>query len=225
VAAGRPIGKTRGIAHWGMLGAASQFIFIAGWFSADFLQGGHYSAIRYDVSEMASLTAPHAWLLLACQGLAGAGTIAFALFGLRPALMITATAGRSGPWLLVLSALGLDNLSDAFFRLDCRTVDGCTGISWHAQLHNIVGTVTIVVLVIAPFIIARRLRQAPEWTNLAAPSIVVGGLLVTMWAATLLTHNIGFEGLFQRALLFIAAAWVAALALRLSTSGQRRRIL
>lgn len=218
VAEGRR-GRTRGRARWGIVGAAAQVIFVGGWFVADFLQGARYSAIRYDISEMGSLTAPHAWLLLVCQGLAGIGTVAFALLGLRPALPITATAGRSGPWLLALSALGLDNISDAFFRLDCRTVDGCAGVSWHAQIHNVVGTITIVVLVIVPFVLARRLRRAPQWVDLALPSVIVGVVLVAALAATLATHDAGYEGLSQRILVLIAAAWAAALAVRLWALG------
>jgi hypothetical protein len=213
------VATRRGSARWGFVGVAAQVIFVAGWLTADFLQGARYSALRYDISEMAALGAPHAWLLLLAQGLAGAGTVAFALLGLRPSLMIAGQAGRSGPWLVAFSALGLDNLSDAFFRLDCRTVDGCSGTSWHAAIHNIVGIVTIFVLVIAPFVLARRLRRAPAWTGLAGPSVIVGALLVAALAATLLTHNAGFEGLFQRILALIAAAWVAALAVRLWSLG------
>jgi hypothetical protein len=216
--------STRRIAHWGVIGAAAQLIFVAGWLVADSLQGARFSSFRYDISEMGALSAPHPWVLLLSQGLAGAGTVAFALLGLRPGLMAAGLASRSGPWLLAYSALGLDNLSDAFFRLDCRTIDGCTGVSWHAEIHKVVGTATIVVLVIAPFVIARHLRHIPEWTNLALPSIIVGGLLVATWAATLLAHDTGFEGLFQRVLLFIAAAWVAILALRLRRM-ERARIL
>jgi hypothetical protein len=43
--------------------------------------------------------------------------------------------------------MGLDNLSDAFFRLDCQAADpACTpaaaASSWHGKVHLVVGLVS-----------------------------------------------------------------------------------
>ncbi len=70
-------------------------------------------------------------------------------------------------------------------------------------------------LVIAPFIMARRLRRAPGWADLATPSGVVDVLLVARSVAYLLAQTAGWAGLFQRLMALIAPAWAATLAVRL----------
>jgi len=83
-------------------------------------------------------------------------------------------------WLAALSAI--QGITDAVFRPDCRAADGCTqaqaAASWHGQLHAAIGFASIVVLVLTPFVLARRFRRLPEWRDLAAPSVVVGAGLV-----------------------------------------------
>jgi hypothetical protein len=69
--------------------------------------------------------------------------------------------------------MGLDNLSDAFFRLDCRTADpGCTAAasSWHAKVHLAVGLISAVATIAAPFVLAARMRYVPGWRDLARPT-------------------------------------------------------
>lgn len=137
--------------RWLAVGAiAAQVIFTAGWVIGAAVQRGPYSATEHYISDLASLTADHAWILLVAQGIAGVLTIAFALFALRRDAPVAA-------WLVAASGLGLDNLSDAFFRLDCRAIDvGCVQSSWHAHLHGTVGTLTSLATLLAPFALARR---------------------------------------------------------------------
>jgi hypothetical protein len=95
-------------------------------------------------------------------------------------------------------------------------VDGCTGTSWHAGIPTVVGISTIVILVVTPFILARRLRRAPGWTDLARPSIVVGVLLAIGLLAYILTESVGWSCLVQRGMAVVAPVWAGALAVRLS---------
>src|SRR4051794_13898412 len=91
---------------------AAQLLFVGGWLVLGAVEGGGYAAGRHDISDLAALTADHATLARLTLGISGAVTIAFAV-SLLPVL------GRSA-WLIALSLPGLDNASDAFFRLNCR---------------------------------------------------------------------------------------------------------
>ena len=121
--------------------------------------------------------------MLTCQAVGGLCTIVFALGALRPALRPGGWAGPVGAWLLALSALGLDNVSDAFFRLDCRRADGCTDAqqtaSWHAQVHGIVG-ITVLLFIVAPPVLAWAMRRTPGWRGFAWLSLAVGVLSLVL---------------------------------------------
>ncbi|GAA3347044.1 hypothetical protein GCM10020358_60340 [Amorphoplanes nipponensis] len=97
-----------------MAGAA---LFTAAWLAAGLWQGPGYRWTRDDISEMGAVTAPHAWLFLVPQAVAGLLTIGFALFALRPVLRPAGTVGIVAAWSAAGSAV--QDLSDAAFRLDC----------------------------------------------------------------------------------------------------------
>jgi hypothetical protein len=198
---------------------AGQVLVTAAWLVGGMLQTGGYSVARDDISDLGALTADRPWVLLIGQGVSGTLTMVFALFVLRRAL---AAAGHRGPvsaWLVALSAAGLDDLSDAFFRLDCRAADlGCTEVvatsSWPGAIHGIVGSITFAILVIAPFALARRMRLVPAWRSLAWPALWYGVLLaaaVAIFVALSITANGGYA---QRAVALLGSAGVIALALR-----------
>lgn len=201
---------------WGLVGLGAQVLSVASWLVAGFMQGADYSPLRDQISYMGATSAPHPWVLLVPMGLAGAGTIAFALAGLRRGLAADTRAGQLGPWLLACSALGLGSVSDVFFRLDCHAAVGCTPASTPAVIiHLVMGTVTFLVLVVAPFVMARRLRRVPEWGDLAGPSVATGVLLLVGLAASLVPAVAPIAGLVQRGMALLAAIWIAMLALRL----------
>jgi hypothetical protein len=80
---------------------------------------------------------------------------------------------------------GLDNLRDALFRLDCRAADqGCTTAaaagSWHGRIHLVVGVVSGVATIAAPFALAARMRRADGWRDLARPATRFGLLLLAV---------------------------------------------
>ena len=126
---------------------------------------------------------------------------------------------RSVRWLLALSGVAIDDLSDAFFRLDCQgSQPGCTEAtsmaSWHGQIHAVVGTVSFVLMVIAPFFLARSMRKLPSWQSLARPTKYFGaGLGVLLVGYLALTGQDG-QGTFERIIAVTASAGVCLLAVK-----------
>jgi hypothetical protein len=211
-----PAGAAR-LQGWAAVGLAGETLFTVAWIIAGTIQGAGYSSIRDDISDLGARTAGYPWLLLAPQAAAGIAVAAFALFGLRPALSAAGRPGWTGPWLAALSAI--QNVSDAIFRPDCRAADGCgqtqATASWPGQVHATVGLLSVVLLVVAPFVIARRLRRLPDWRNLAGPSLIVGVMLAAGLVAVAAPQTAAVHGLVQRAMALLGATWGILLALRL----------
>lgn len=209
-----PRPSSRPLARWGLIGLISEIVAVCTWLVAGAWQGPAYSPVHDDISDMGALTAPHVWAFLIPQALAGAGSIAFALFGLRPALIQAGRAGRSGPWLAALS--GIQDLTDAVFRLDCRAADGCSqaqaSTSWHAQAHSAIGFACVLLLVVTPFVLARRFRRLPQWRRFAAPTVLLGIVFVVGLIVILAPSTAAYQGLVQRAIALGGAVWGIAVA-------------
>lgn len=200
-------------------------VFTAGWVLGGALQGGGYSPVRHYISDAAALTADQPWILLAAQGVAGVLTIAFALLALAPSLHVHGHGPPVSAWLVAASGLGLDNLSDAFFRLDCREVDAAclasTGeASWHAQIHNTVGTLTSAATLLGAFALARRFRITPAWRAATGPAIAFGVAIGLGMVANIVLDDA--HGLAQRFGRLVAALGVALLAIRVATANPAR---
>jgi len=218
------------IKRWAAAGLAAQVIFTLGWLLADRWQGPGYSAVRYTISDETALGAPHAWFLITCQLLAGAGTIGFALFGLRPALVPAGPVARYAPWMLAVGALAYLVI---WPRVPCRLADAGCSIHQHLAssggLTDAIGSgVLIGVLVMTPFPLWRRQRELPEWQP-ARPVMIAARLLgpvLIIAAAAQGPYAPGpQEGLLERALALLTAAWICTLAVILLTSsaaGQHR---
>jgi hypothetical membrane protein len=166
-----------------------QLLFVLGLLAAGAVQDSRYSPARDDISDLGALTAQHPWVVLAPEGLAGVVTIAFALLVLRPALALSGRRTALGAWLLAGSLMGLDNVSDLLFRLDCRRADpGCTAErqegSWHAQVHELVGLLCALATVAAFIALGRRMRELDAWADLAVPA----GVFAVAYLALLLTY-------------------------------------
>jgi hypothetical protein len=202
---------------WGAV--AGVVVFNLGWLLAGAVQGGGYSVASHDISDLGALTARFPWVMLTAQGVAGTLTILFALFALRPALAVPGRRQAVGAWLLAASLMGLDNLSDVFFRLDCRAADqGCTAAaaasSWHGRVHLAAGLLSGIATIALPFALAARMRHADGWRDLARPTILAGSLLVAVLAAYVAFEGKTGGGYLQRAAIVIFSAGVVTLALR-----------
>jgi hypothetical protein len=76
--------RDRRAAWLAVAAVAAQVLFVAGWLVGGAIEGHGYAPGRHDISDLGALTAHHAWLSQVTGGTAGALTIAFALFALRP---------------------------------------------------------------------------------------------------------------------------------------------
>ena len=203
---------------------AGVVVFNLGWLVAGALQTGGYSVAAHDVSDLAALTAQAPWVMLLGNGVAGVLTIGFALFALRPALAVPGRRSALGAWLLAASLMGLDNLSDVFFRLDCRVADpGCVPAgSWHGTVHMVVGALCAVVTLALPFVLAWRMRRLDGWRDLARPSVVFGVVFaVVLFSYAALEGRTG-GGYLQRAAILLLSGGVVALALRVRSLARVR---
>jgi hypothetical protein len=201
---------------WGAI--AAQAMFVGGWLVLGSIEGHGYSSGRHDISDLGALTAHHVWLNLPTIGIAGALTIAFATFALRPALMQADLKQPASAWLVALSLPALDNLSDAFFRLDCRAADrGCAAsnaaASWHGKIHVIVGAIAAIATLIAPFALAYRMRRLAALRDKARLTLVFGLLLVASIVAYGALSDTDVQGWSQRAAAVLVASGVVVLAL------------
>ena len=198
---------------------AAQVVFVAGWLVFGAIEGHGYSAGRHDISDLGAITAHHVWLNALTLGISGALTIVFAIFALRPALMQADLKQPVSAWLVALSLPALDNLSDVFFRLDCRAADsGCTASqaasSWHGKIHVIVAAIAAVATIIAPFALAYRMRRLDVWRDLARPTLVFGILVVASLVAYVALNGTGAQGWSQRIAALLVTSGVVMLALR-----------
>ena len=205
-------------------------VFNLGWLLTGAVQGGGYSLASHDVSDLGALTARSPWVMLTSQGIAGTLTIAFSLFALRPALAVPGRGTALGAWLLAASLIGLDNLSDAFFRLDCRAADqGCTAAaaasSWHGQVHIAAGLLSAIAMVAAPFVLAARMRQANGWRDLARVTVLAGALLLVVLLGYAALERKTGGGYLQRAAIVLVSVGVATLALRVRSLARSRDVV
>ena len=141
-----------------------------------------YHPAKENISALASLQAPHPWIMLI--GFAGlSASAAAAGFALRGRL-----AGRSGTvaWAcLLVVAAGIACAGAA--REDCSTaLEACKAletsgaVSGHHVLHELVSGVSFLLLVVVAFLLARALRATPGAARLATPARVAGATCATL---------------------------------------------
>jgi hypothetical membrane protein len=200
---------------------AAQVCFVGGWLVVGVVEGDGYSALRHDISDLGALTAHHPTLLRLTLALSGALTIAFALV-LRRHL-------GNAALVVALSLPGLDNLTDAFFRLDCRAADaGCSTsdalASWHGKAHVVSFVVAGLATLVAPFLLSRAMRRSDGWEDLAAPTTRFGLVTIAVLAATAATGGTAIQGLTQRIAAVVVVSGVALLAVRVVRLESRRAV-
>src|SRR5438034_2996182 len=198
---------------------AAQVLFVGGWLIGGAIEGHGYSAGRHDISDLTALTAHHAIFNRATLLASGSLTAAFALWALRPSLTVPGRGVALSAALVAVSLPALDNLSDAFFRLDCRAADaGCTSSvaasSWHGTIHIVAFIVAAIPTVVAPFALSRRMRAIEGWSDLARPARIFGVTFLVAFVATAASQGSSAQGWTQRIAATLAAFGVAALAVR-----------
>jgi hypothetical protein len=145
--------------------------------------------------------------------------VAFAAGPLRRTLGRPGERGPLGAWLVAFSLMGLDNLSDPIFRLDCMAADaGCTiavaAASWPGTIHVLVGIGTGLLTVAAPFTLAREMRLSADWGELAAKTRAFGVVFALLFVLYVALAGAYGQGYAQRALALLAAGGLVVLARR-----------
>jgi hypothetical protein len=191
----------------------AQLVFVGGWLIIGVLEDHGYRPMRHDISDLAALTARHATPDRVTLALAGSLTIAFA-FALRHHL-------GNAALVLALSLPGLDNLTDTFFRLDCRAADaGCSTsdaiASWHGKTHVGIFALSALATIAAPFVLARAMRGRAAWVGLARPTKLFGFATIALLVATGATSGTAVGGLTQRIVATVVTGGVAVLAWRVA---------
>jgi hypothetical protein len=74
-----------------------------------------------------------------------------------------------GAWLVALSLAGLDDLSDAFFRLDCAPRTTAARSPPHRvvarKVHLAAAVIAALATIAAPFVLAHRMRGTSDGTT------------------------------------------------------------
>src|SRR2546421_7863037 len=190
---------------------AGQAAFVGSWALAGALQD-HYSHLEQGVSDLAGLTARHAWIVQAGFVVFGL-SLAALVPGLR-ALLPRRRAATATALLFLLAGAGF--VLVAFFRLDCSLAasDACADrfhaglLSWHTSAHLWAGLVAEVALVGTPFALARAL-----WPRFAGgAALAVGGSGIAIGTATAIAYAVAAgatpDGLVERLELGFAQAWI-----------------
>ena len=133
-------------------------------------QPAAYSFADDDISDLGAITANSAWLYN--QVGANLSGLLVALVGLALWRELSPDVlGRIGAAALV--GTGISYFTEGFFRLDCRGIDaGCENVSWHAHAHKIESSVSAVLLLVTPFILAFAFRRNREWSGAWLPTLL-----------------------------------------------------
>lgn len=198
-------GAVRVSAVCGLLAGPVVVVF---WVLAVLAQPRAFSFVNHASSDLGADTADSAWISNQLgSNLPGLLLLVFGV-GLWYAVGDHLSA-RIGS--ILITVVGLGVFLSGFLRLDCRQIDsGCEDTSWHAVGHNINGGITVLALVLAPFVLARAFKLAPSWHDRWLLTLVAGiGTVV----AAIVGGAIG-EGLGQFLALSLWFAWIALLALQ-----------
>jgi uncharacterized protein DUF998 len=192
---------------------AAQAVLVAAWLVAGSLESG-YDAADQTVSELASVTADHSWIVRAAFVAWGLGFVALGAG--------TAITLRGRPWSRVTPALfvgcGICVAALGMLQLDCAATvnDVCDArqdaglLSWHNYAHHWVGLAFELLLLATPFALARA-----EWPHLIGKLTLLCGVTgIAIFAATWA----GFSredapfGVYERLGLGVVHVWVVLVA-------------
>jgi hypothetical membrane protein len=200
-----------------MLGAAAGIAgpvaFTAAWAGSSLLQAGH-SAAEVQISGLAAPDARDPWIMIAGFLVLGGCSAGFGA-ALHRELGGT---GRAGPAPRLIQAAGVLTVAAGLLRRDQMLLAAPAGESWHNHAHDVVSAAIYVALLVAPLLLARRLRGDRRFgvlrVPLAASSLASAAVLGVFYAQAVPSWN----GLLQRVAVSLPLAAMCALAARMLRS-------
>lgn len=182
--------------------------FTIGTVAGGLAQPAAYSFANDDISDLGAVTADSGRLYN--QIAANLSGLLIAIVGPLWRALSPDVVGRIGA--AALLATGISYFFDGIFRLDCRGIDaGCKNVSWHAHAHKIESTVSAVLLIGTPFVLALAFRRNPEWRSAWLPTLLATPVSLAV--------GIPFSALgsaaAQRAKTWTWFAWLAFVGVRL----------
>jgi len=188
-------------------GIAGPLAFTAAWAWASLLQGRH-GATEVQISGLAAPDARDPWIMITGFLVLGGCSAGFGT-ALRREL---GGSGRAGPAPRLIQAAGVLTVAAGLLRRDQMLLTAPAGESWHNHAHDVVSALIYVALLVAPLLLARRLRGDRRFgmlrLPLAASSVVSAGVLGAFYAQAAPSWN----GLLQRVAVSLPLAAMCAVA-------------
>jgi hypothetical protein len=191
----------------GVIGPAA---FTAAWVTSTMRQTG-YSIAEEHLSGLAAPDARDPGIMIAGFVTLGACTTAFGS-ALEVAL---GGRGRAGAGPALVRGAGIATIAAGLLRRDrmlLHPAEAVAGQSWHNHGHDLASLGIYAALILAPPLLARRLRDDPRWSALRPAALATSAgttaLLGLFWSRAVEPWN----GIVQRVAVTIPLAAMAALA-------------
>jgi Protein of unknown function (DUF998) len=193
-----------------MAGVAGPAAFTLAWILSAFRQRG-LSFATPQISGLAAENARDPWLMISGFLLLGAGAISFG------AAMSAALGGRrrAGPGPAVVEAAGVLAIAAGLLRRD-HVLLMAGPETWHNHAHDVVSAVAYVLLVVAPVLLARRLRAGRRWPALTAPLVAAAAVSAALLVAFYAAPHDSWDATLQRIAVTLPLAAIAAVAVWLA---------
>ena len=170
-----------------------------------------YSHARQFISELGEPERPYAWLFLVWSVVYG---VLFAGFSVG---LYRALRGLPGSWsgFISLLVIAVGSVVGGLFPCD----KGCSARTLSGQMHVVAGSVSLVAMMLAPFLFAAAMRRSVAWRRYRAFTLGIGYLLcgLSIWLAFCyfieLTPNLA--GAAHRVSAMVWYAWIEVLSWRL----------
>jgi hypothetical membrane protein len=207
-----PTGRARTSA-WIRAGAIAGVVgpvaFTAAWISGALRQPG-LSFATPQISGLAAENARDPWLMITGFELLGGCAIGFGA-ALRAAL-----GGRqAGPAAWLIQLAGVLTIATGLLRRDHVLLTSGPE-SWHNEAHNVISAVAYALLIVAPLMLAWRLRRDRQWSRLAPPLVASAVLAAAFLAGLYAAPNGSWAATLQRVGVSLPLAAIVAVALRLT---------
>jgi hypothetical protein len=151
---------------------------------------------------------PFGWLQVANFVFFGVCLISFGL-GLQRGVMVSGRISRVGPMLVIIAGIAMVLLG---FRADPRT----SGLpqTWHGWIHALAFLIVALSMLVAFFVLWRRLKSDPLWPGYGLYTLISGILCVILLFMSLTDLIIPGQVAFYL-FLVVMLAWIEVIAIRL----------